>query len=182
VKNTYRPPKHRARYSNHPADSVNWWDAAGFCHWVGESLGYAVRLPTEFEWQLAAIGVNTASKTSSGHFYPWGPTWDSEREPWRANTIESGLGRSTAVGMYPDGRSAAGVLDLVGTLWEWCQNTFENPDIIGNPSEKTDRRVVRGGAWDRGKNHARSSYRDQNSPRFRFGGIGFRVVCGCPNR
>jgi formylglycine-generating enzyme required for sulfatase activity len=182
VKNTYRSPKHRAKYANHPADSVNWWDAVGFCHWVGESLGYVVRLPTEFEWQLAAIGDKIASNTTSGYLYPWGPAWDPEREPWRANTVESELGRPTAVGMYPAGASAAGVLDLTGTLWEWCLNQFEDPDFIGSPSDDTDRRTVRGGAWDRGKDHARSSYRDQNSPRFRFGGIGFRVACECLDR
>ena len=106
----YPPPKHRARHDNHPADSVNWFDALAFCHWLSARLRFEGPLPTEFEWQLAATGGDRART------YPWVPDWDPLREHWRANTSESDLGRTTAVGMYPAGASAAGILDLAGTL------------------------------------------------------------------
>lgn len=108
----YAVPRHLARHSNHPADMVNWWDAVAFCHWLSKDL--VLRLPTEFEWQLAATGGDSA------YIYPWGAAWDPRDEPWRANTFESGLGCTTAVGMYPAGTSLDGVLDLAGTVWEWC--------------------------------------------------------------
>ncbi len=104
------PPKPRARHGNHPVDSVNWYDAMAFCHWLSARLKFEVRLPTEYEWQLAATGGDPDRK------YPWGADWDPAKEPWRANTSESELGRSTAVGMYPAGASPAGVLDMAGTL------------------------------------------------------------------
>jgi formylglycine-generating enzyme required for sulfatase activity len=117
----YPPPKHRARHGNRPADSVTWWDATAFCYWLNAHLGFEVRLPTECEWQLAATGGDPTRT------YPWGPGWDPQQEPWRANTFESGLSRSTAVGMYPAGASPAGILDMAGTLWEWCWNAFDEP-------------------------------------------------------
>jgi hypothetical protein len=74
------PPKRRARFMNHPVDTVNWWDAQAFCYWLGACLGRAVRLPTEYEWQLAVTGGEF------GRSYPWGSGWSPEMEPWRANT------------------------------------------------------------------------------------------------
>ena len=82
-----------------------------------------------------------------GADYPWGPDWDPGQEPWRANTTESELGRSTAVGMYPAGASPAGVFDMAGTVWEWCLNAFDDPDNTAFPTSQEDRRVLRGGSW-----------------------------------
>lgn len=52
----YDPPKHRTSHGNHPADSLTWFDAMIFCQWLGARLETDVRLPTEFEWQIAASG------------------------------------------------------------------------------------------------------------------------------
>jgi formylglycine-generating enzyme required for sulfatase activity len=180
----YPPPKHRARFENHPADNVNWYDAMAFCHWLSSRLGFEVRLPTEYEWQLAAtVG-------DGGRLYPWGGEWDPQQEPWRANTFESELGGSTAVGMYPAGRSAGGLLDMTGTLWEWCLDPFETSETRGGswlgrlltkPSVERDRRVLRGGSWDLHQDDARSAYRYGNHPYYRSNDVGFRVVCSSPS-
>jgi formylglycine-generating enzyme required for sulfatase activity len=167
----YPPPKHRERYGNHPADTVNWYDAMAFCHWLSARLDADVRLPTEFQWQLAATGGDPAN------VYPWGPEW----EPWRANTYESGLGRSTAVGMYPAGASRAGILDMAGTLYEWCLNAFDDPDDTAFRVTPKDLRAMRGGCWERDHDYARCAYRNWGAPNGRYGGIGFRVVCSSPS-
>jgi len=177
----YAPPKHRARHGNHPADTVNWYDAVSFCHWLSVRLGYPVRLPTEFEWQLAAIGGNGAglepapTNLTALQNNPWGQDWDPALEPWRANSDESDLGRSTAVGMYPGGAVASGVLDLVGTVWEWCQNAYENPDDMA-VSTIGAARVLRGGSWDNDARGCRSAYRDVIPPDFRHDDAGFRCA------
>ncbi|UCF90766.1 MAG: SUMF1/EgtB/PvdO family nonheme iron enzyme [Desulfobacterales bacterium] len=88
------PARQFNQRDNHPAENVCWVDAVAFCHWLTAKLGYDIRLPTEGQWQLAATGGNPANE------YPWGAEWDSGR----TNTYESGLNRSTAVGMYPHGR------------------------------------------------------------------------------
>lgn len=170
----YPLPKHRARYPNHPADAVNWWDAAAFCDWLSEALGYEVRLPNEFEWQQAATG-GEESRT-----YPWGPQWDPAEEPWCANTNESELGRSTAVGMYPAGASPAGALDMAGTVWEWCRNAFEAPDVEEFPSAQEHRRVLRGGSWSFNLGFARCTFRGRLVPLGRYDNIGFRVLSSSP--
>jgi formylglycine-generating enzyme required for sulfatase activity len=159
----YQPPKLRTRYGNHPADSVNWYDSMAFCYWLSARSGDEVRLPTEFEWQLAATGGDL-SRT-----YPWGPQWDPVKEPRRANTYESGLGRPTAVGMYPDGASPAGVLDMAGTVYEWCLNPFSNS---GDSYP-----VLRGGSCVTGHSNARSAFRFGNNPLNQARTFGFRVVC-----
>jgi hypothetical protein len=66
---------------------------------------WLVRLPTEAEWQFAAAGP-------SAKMYPWGNEWDGRL----ANTYESGLGRTTAVGMYPAGAGECGALDMSGNV------------------------------------------------------------------
>ncbi len=60
------PPKHQERHGNHPADSVNWVDAAAYCHWLSARLDFEVRLPTEYEWQLAATGGDLEENLSLG--------------------------------------------------------------------------------------------------------------------
>jgi formylglycine-generating enzyme required for sulfatase activity len=201
---SYPHPKHRARHGNHPADSVNWYDAVCFCHWLSSRLGYAIRLPTEFEWQLAAIGGNvgavseptlkkwtlgfgkpsnkeaTSSNPPPTPNYPWGQDWDPALEPWRANSFESDLGRSTAVGMYPGGASALGVLDLAGTVWEWCQNAYENPDDVTVNTDSKITRVLRGGSFGGGRRYCRAPFRAHYTPDNRSNGYGFRLLCVSP--
>jgi formylglycine-generating enzyme required for sulfatase activity len=110
-----------------------------------------------------------------------GPDWDPVREHWRANTVESGLGRSTAVGMYPAGASATEVLDMAGTLWEWCLNEFDDPYNTVFPKSKEDSRVLRGGSWGSDQDVARSASRVRFSPSNRDFNVGFRVVCSSPS-
>ncbi len=171
---SYPPPKPRSRLDNHPVDAVNWYDACAFCHWLGTRLGCEVRLPTEFEWQFAATGGDSALT------YPWGADWDPGAEPWRANTFGSDLGRSAAVGLYPLGASRADVLDLAGTIWEWCSNQFDEPDV-SEFSTSNAPRVLRGGSWNGSRDGARSVSRGGLGPGGRDNDIGFRVVCSSPS-
>jgi formylglycine-generating enzyme required for sulfatase activity len=178
----YPPPKPRARQPNRPMDSVNWYDAAAFCAWLTERLTVSgdlcgdqvIRLPTEFEWELAATGGDPDRS------YPWGEEWDPQIEPWRANTVESELGRSTAVGLYPAGASASGICDLAGSIYEWCFNGFEEPQALAPPRSSQDRRALRGGSWDSNQAWARCASRVRDLPSDRSGGNGFRVLCSSP--
>jgi formylglycine-generating enzyme required for sulfatase activity len=168
------PPKHEGLHGNHPADGVSWYDAAAFCHWLSARLSGEIRLPTEFEWRLAATGGDR------DRIYPWGSHWDPEQEPWRANTRESNLRRSTAVGLYPLGASKTGLLDMAGTLWEWCLNAYDDPSETGFSAKDDRLRVLRGGSWNDNRDGARCAVRGRGNPNGRSGNVGFRVVCSSP--
>jgi formylglycine-generating enzyme required for sulfatase activity len=163
-----KPGRQFNRRDNHPAENLCWLEAVAFCRWLSARLGYEVRLPTEWEWQQAAIGGNPAN------VYPWGPEWDGNC----ANTEESELGRSTAVGLYPQGASPVGALDLSGNVWEWCLNEYDNPRNVAPAGDA--RRGVRGGAWSSNQPFARAACRDGYAPDYRYSLVGFRLARASP--
>jgi formylglycine-generating enzyme required for sulfatase activity len=181
-------------FSNHPRETVNWYEAMAFCRWLSwrfEALKHSpsvlggrasraphppkrpfnlkepftcpVRLPTEAEWQFAAAGPSAKA-------YPWGNDWDGRL----ANTWESGLSHTTAVGMYPGGAAECGALDMSGNVCEWTLTEWRSgkTDDITNQES----RVVRGGSWYLNQNDARASYRFSYHPVVRNYYLGFRVV------
>jgi formylglycine-generating enzyme required for sulfatase activity len=162
------PGEQYRKLDNHPSERVSWYDAVAFCHWLTKRLGYEIRLPTEWEWQQAATGGDPANE------YPWGASWDSDR----ANTIECGLSRTTAVGLYPQGASPVGALDMSGNVREWCLNEYENPKRVEPEGEKN--RSVRGGSWFGALGNARCAYRVNYGPDDRSSGVGFRLCCASP--
>jgi len=134
---------------------------------VGQTLGYAVQLPTEAQWEAAARGPERS-------IYPWGDEWDAER----ANTRESELGRITAVGSYPHGASWCGAMDMVGNVWEWTRSDFNTGDRANEIDIMKNSTYVsrRGGAWFNPRLLARGACRDGFNPRFRNGTLGGRLV------
>ena len=84
----------------------------------------------------------------------------------RCDSYESGLGRTTAVGLYPQGISPVGALDMSGNVWEWCSNGYDKPESINVSGD--DRRVVRGGSWDNYQDFARTAYRSRRPPKQPF--------------
>jgi formylglycine-generating enzyme required for sulfatase activity len=161
--------------ANHPRETVSWYEAVAFCRWLTQKsracglLGKSqdIRLPTEWEWQQAATNGNNYN------VYPWGLRWD----PTRCNSVDSSLGRTSAVGIYPHGIWAGGPLDMAGNVFEWCLNKYGNPK--GRGATKVDRssqRVIRGGSWFDEQLDLRASYRFWNIADYRYSIIGFRLA------
>jgi formylglycine-generating enzyme required for sulfatase activity len=87
--------------------------------------------------------------------------------------------------MYPDGMSSYDTLDMMGNVWEWCNDWFaENvykertgqdvKDPMGPSSGTT--RVLRGGSWVCDRRDVRCAVRYGDDPDGFGHGIGFRVV------
>ena len=108
---------------NQPVTWVSLEDARAYAKWAGK------RLPHEWEWQYAAQGAD-------GRAFPWGNAWDANAVPRPATGQH--MGPPPEVGDHPKGASPFGVLDLVGTVWQW---TDEYAD------EHTRAAIVRGGSY-----------------------------------
>jgi formylglycine-generating enzyme required for sulfatase activity len=169
------PEEAKWKEPNRPRERVSWSEAMAFCRWLSDRLGYAIRLPTEWEWEKAARGTD-------GRMYPWGEGYRTGY----ANVKETGdkavstyyLEQTTAVGLYPQGASPYGVEDMVGNVWEWCLNEVDNPERIEPSGNKA--RVLCGGSSFFISVNAYASSRRWLNPDDRDHFIGFRVVCSSP--
>ncbi len=170
--------------------NVTWHDARAYCVWLTEiwrdegkiAANEQVRLSTEAEWEKAARGTG-------GEIYPWGNNWDEKK----CNTGELDLRGTTPVGIFPDGASPYGCLDMAGNVFEWTLSLWgpwkDNKAILefGYPYDPTDGRenveagdnvlrVLRGGSFNGSRRLARCASRDGLNPISRDDYFGIRVV------
>jgi formylglycine-generating enzyme required for sulfatase activity len=181
------PDGFRVEKSNCPATNVTWHEARDYCAWLTElwrlqgkiRADEIVFLPSEAQWEKAARG-------SDGRQYPWGDAWDAAL----CNTAESRIGQTTPVGIFPDGASPFGCLDMAGNVFEWTRSLWGkewgtpdfrypyNPDDGRENTNAADEvlHVLRGGAWSYGRDYARCAYRFGLYPFDWVECIGFRVA------
>ncbi len=195
---------------NHPVVGISWYGAILLANFVGEIYGYSpvysgnadpqwnsevrgVRLPTEAEWEYAG-------RMPDGRPYPWG----SASPFGRANFYRSGDGfesvtppftqaggPTTPVGFFPRGRSASGLDDLIGNVWEWCWDAYDLSSYESTPNSLRDptgpanpptnrfgvvERVVRGGAWNSRVETISLTNRGQFDPAGASYSIGIRLA------
>jgi formylglycine-generating enzyme required for sulfatase activity len=156
-------PEHWKTEGNRPVERVNWYEVMAFCRWLSAKTSREIRLPTEQEWEKAARGMD-------GREYPWGNEFESER-----CNAENKLGETSAVGIYPQGQSPYGLMDISGNVWEWCLNKYAEPQMV-TADLSGAHRVLRGGSWSSDAQFVRSAYRNRRTPVNRNNHIGFRLV------
>jgi formylglycine-generating enzyme required for sulfatase activity len=150
-------------YPNRPVAGVSWFEAAAYSRWAG------ARLPTEAEWERAARGPHSSR-------YPWGD--EPPLDPSRAN-YDLVHGHSTPVGSFPKGNSPEGLCDLLGNVWEWCEDRYVPywPGRERGPTgpKRGIRRMARGGSWGYPPRYVRVSASFLAEPSYRRE-IGFRCA------
>ena len=166
----------------HPVESVSWFDALRFCNALSErellpaydsvkergqheveagSDGY--RLPTEAEWSYACLGGAT------GVGFP-----DLDLAAW----FKDNAGGSTR----PVGAKAAnglGLHDMIGNVWEWCQDSFQypaRPGVARAEPASGGNRVRRGGSWNDVRSVVSDDCRTGQYPAQKNRFTGFRIV------
>jgi Uncharacterized conserved protein len=166
----------------HPVVYVSWNDAVAYCIWLSEKSGKQYRLPTEAEWEKAARWYHASVGEEKSLIWAWGDEFD----PSKANTVEARKGTTSSVGDFsPQGDSPYGCVDMIGNVWEWCNDWFDEQeykrkerdqvkDPLG-PSAGTFR-VLRGGSFDDGHRSARGASRDKRVPHRSNGYDGFRIA------
>ena len=165
----------RSARADHPVNCVSWKQARTFCRWVGG------RLPSEAEWEYAA-----RSRHSSWR-YPWG------NEPatcQRAVMQEGGTGcgrmETAEVCSKPAGKTAQGLCDMAGNVWEWVEDcwhdSYREAPVDGIPATRGCHpdygRVLRGGSWGSFSMGLRAAVRSPYAParRNNCGHNGFRCA------
>lgn len=176
--------------SNHPQNSMTWWQAHAVCSWMCPRC----RLLTEAEWEYAASGPKHRK-------YPWGDeepncelaVWDHDRvhgRPWGCNPCtEYGCSGTSPVGSKPKGASWCGAMDMSGNVWEWVQDrlhlTYEGAPDDGRAWEENPMgvyRMQRGGSFEADNSPAdlRCSMRDSDEPRNNHADDGARCARDLP--
>ncbi len=156
---------------SHPVIHVSWNDATAYCQWLSRQTGENYRLPTEAEWEYAAMGGTT---TQDDEF---GGRAILDEVAWYSNNS----GNAT----HPVGQKESntlGICDMAGNVWEWCADWFDyrycqygpQNDPVGADSGNS--RVLRGGSWNSDKEHCRLTNRNFDDPAYRRCNIGFRVA------
>jgi formylglycine-generating enzyme required for sulfatase activity len=155
---------------NFPVVGISWYEASAYAEWLSHKTGEKYRLPTEAEWEKAARGTD-------GGTYPWGENIDKNK-----CNYDSNLGRTSPVGIFPEGESPYGCFDMAGNVLEWCSDYFAN----GYYKESHDRnptgplsgpeRIFRGGSWMNVTRECRASYRFWYLPSYRWNYAGFRLA------
>jgi formylglycine-generating enzyme len=128
-----------------PVESVSWFDVQEFINKLNHLTGRTFRLPTEAEWEYAAVGgEHRQTKKILGQSYSGSNkigdvAWYQDNSNGRVHPV--GLKKPNELGSY----------DMSGNVWEWCSDWYGryrgNNLIDPQGPEKGKEKVIRGGSY-----------------------------------
>lgn len=139
----------------HPITNVSWYDCCNFIERLNDLTGYNFRLPTEAEWEIAAVGLTS----NPGDRYRYSGSDSCKDVAWYNENTQSvhdvALLQANQLGIY----------DMSGNVWEWCLDYYDDayydkckyrdPLCTNNTGEK----VLRGGSFTEPYNRVRPQQR-----------------------
>ena len=147
---------------NYPVVLVAVEGAKAYAAWAGK------RLPTEYEWEIAARG-------GTERLYPWG---DEAPDITRTN-YDYHIGHSVPVGSYPAGRTPEGLYDMAGNVNEIIDRKWEEYPW---GTKRIDKQkpctlpLCRGGAWTAQPLKLKATHRDVRKHFYKSPFTGFRCA------
>ena len=173
--------------AQHPVEQITWYDSVLFCNVLSEREGLqkvyimngryvwadfsknGYRLPTEAEWEYAALGGSLTRK------YIYSGSDDIDQVAWHEGNSKD---TTHVVGMKAP--NELGLYDMSGNVQEWCWDFFGyyRTEPLANPAGWSfgNNRVKRGGSYDISAFYARSGSRVSLDPIYNDCDTGFRLV------
>lgn len=167
------PPDLPRQKSAYPMHFVTWEDAHAYTQWLSKETGTEYRLPSEAEWEYAALGGTDTP-------YWWG--FEVGQNQAHCQKCDTGLNteQPTQVGRFA--ANPFGLHDTSGNVAEWVHDCFhesyEGAPADGSVWEGGDctHRVVRGGSFHSAPPGIRSRARNKRRPNDTYDTVGIRVV------
>lgn len=156
------PSVHKNR--NAPVENVNWYDCQKFIKKLNKLTGLEFRLPTDVEWEYAALGGNL------GHDYVYSGSNDINEVAWYYEN--SGKTTCEVKQKVPN---ELGIFDMSGNVEELV-DWYVNPLPLWNAKERDRLYPTRGGGWNDKGNFCSVRERRYTSTTVKNDFVGLRIV------
>lgn len=151
-----------------PVRHISLHEAQAWCRFANR------RLPTEIEWEIAALHRKDTTDTRR---FPWGPVMENTRVDMDCTHLAA-----QSVHALPEGQTQSGCLQMMGTLWEWTASAFMPYDgfrvdmyPLMSVLQFGTHQVVRGGSFASASELIRGTYRQAYLPERNDVFVGFRT-------
>lgn len=160
--------------SDAPAAGMNWNEANRFAALLSERSGGKVRfrLPTEAEWEYACRAGAKEDIVAKRD--------ELRGSAWYAVEPDGIKSETQPVGQLP--ANAFGLHDMLGNVWEWVQDSYQNNAYLShglyNPAVRVPApdRVIRGASFRSQPLHVRCAKRSHYASGDSLNTIGLRLV------